>query len=57
MAQELVDVDQLVVDMAKQHQVGDIVGEQGRPHRVAARAAGRIGDDVGHEAELGVLVP
>ena len=50
-----IDVDQLVMDVAEQHQIADVVGEQRRTNRVAARSRRRVGDDVRHEAEIFVF--
>ena len=52
---DCIDVDQFVVDVAEQHQVADVVGEQRRTNSVAARSRRGVGDDVRHEAEILVL--
>ena len=52
---DCIDVDQFVVDVAEQHQVADVVGEQRRTNQVTARSRRGVGDDVRHEAEILVL--
>ena len=54
---DVVDIDELVMNVTEQHQIIDVVRQLRRPDRVAARAVGRVGDDMRDEPEIPVLGP
>ena len=54
---DIVNVDQLVMDVAQKHEIGNVVGEKRRPDGIAARSRRRIGDDVGYKAEIFASAP
>jgi hypothetical protein len=57
MIREIVDVHALMVLRTEQHEITQVLGERGRPNRIAARAVGAVGDNVRDEAELPILAP
>jgi len=50
-----IEIDELMVPRAHQHEVLKVADKLRRPHRIAARAAFEVSDDVGDEAKNPVM--